>query len=119
MDSIAHLEAIRQDPDDEKLRRAYADWLAANHEADRAEWIRASCDLALIEDRGPVRDAAREREQAAFARCRPAWWDDMTNVDQTNERGLFRFVLGTSRSSRGAKPFQRFGKVPWLGQAYD
>jgi uncharacterized protein (TIGR02996 family) len=119
MDSIAHLKAIRQDPDDNRLRLAFADWLENNHQPERAAWIRAGCDPGLDSDDDEVRSACRDRRAETFARCRPAWWEDITGADQTDDRGMFRFRLGTSRSTRNPTAFKRFGKTPWLGTAYD
>ena len=119
MDDRSLLDAIREDPDDDGPRLRYADWLEANQQPERAEWIRASCEFAHIPYGDERWDKAIEREMAAFGACKPAWWEPLSNIDQENDRGMFRFVLGDVRSSRGPTPVKRLGKVPWLGQAFD
>ena len=99
MESQELLAAIRTDPDDDGLRLAYADALESSGARDRAEWIRASCDLAKTGYSDPQRDEAAAREADAFERCRPPWWEPITNVTQENDRGMFRFILGEVRSS--------------------
>ena len=92
------LHAIREDPDDDAPRLAFADWLDANGQADRAEWIRASVDYAAIPHDDERWQAAMEREMDAFRGCKPPWFEYLSNIDQKNDRGVFRFVLGETRS---------------------
>jgi uncharacterized protein (TIGR02996 family) len=118
LDRATALAAIRADPDDRSLRLAYADALEAEGEADRAEWIRASCDYATIKLGDPRWGAAVDRLRHALWKCQPAWWESLKNVDQRDDRGMFRLILGGERSSRAAAPYKRLGKVAWLGIAY-
>ena len=119
MNDASFPDAIREDPDDDALRLRYADWLEANGQTARAEWIRASCELAGIAYGEERWDEAVGREMAAFRACKPTWWECLTNIGQKNDRGMFRFVLGEVRSARGPTPVKRLGKVAWLGQALD
>jgi uncharacterized protein (TIGR02996 family) len=119
MDQATLFRAILDDPDDDAPRLAFADWLMANGQSARADWIRASCELAHIPYRDARRTAALEREEKAFSRCRPAWGKRITSIDQVNDRGVFRFVLCSVGSRRGVAPVKRLGKVAWLGQAFD
>ena len=119
MDAGALIAAIRADPDDDALRLAYADALEAAGEGPRAEWVRASCELAEIHYRDPRWDAAVRREIDAFRRCRPSWWEDLSNIDQKKDRGVFRLILGSVRSSRAPAAYKRLGKAAWLGTAMD
>ena len=94
MDQTTLFRAILDDPDDDAPRLAFADWLAANGQPDRAEWIRASCELSSV-PYGDLRRAAMSlREREAFERCLPSWWTRLTSIRQTNDRGVFRFILG-------------------------
>jgi uncharacterized protein (TIGR02996 family) len=118
MDHESLLQVIHEDPYDDGLRLAFADCLEANHQPDRAEWIRASCAIAGMRYDDEGREQALQREMAAFSRCRPPWWESLSNINQKNDRGMFRFILGESRSSRGAAPVKRLNKVAWLGKAF-
>lgn len=118
MDQQALHQAIRDNPDDDAPRHAYADWLHANGQPARAEWIRTSCDLARTPSGEDRWHAALEREMAAFRQCRPAWWEYLSNIDQRNDRGMFRFTIGASRSSRSPTPVKRLGKAPSVGPAF-
>jgi uncharacterized protein (TIGR02996 family) len=107
----AFYQAIRDEPDDEAPRLAYADWLEEHGQAGRAEWIRASYALGRVHHDntqfGPLLDRIRE----AFRRCRPPWWSEITGVTQRNDRGVFRF------EARSRAAVSRLGKVPWLSAA--
>src|SRR5262245_57031144 len=118
MDHASFSRVILDDPDDDATRLVYADWLDENGCPDRAAWIRASCEYARV-SYGDERRRLLDGVSDSFNRCRPAWWENITNVDQTNDRGIFRFVLGAARSSRSPTPVKRLGKVTWLDQAFD
>src|SRR5262245_32308897 len=47
------LGAIRDQPEDDTLRLAYADWLDEHDDPDRAEFIRVQCRLAVL-GHGPM-----------------------------------------------------------------
>lgn len=111
--------AVLDEPDDDAPRLAYADWLEADGRADRAEWVRASCEFARVSSADPRWRPLFDRVYEAFRRCRPPWWEELTNVTQTNDRGLFRFTVGTTRTSRSPQPVKRLGKAAWLGRALD
>lgn len=74
------LLAIHENPEDDAPRLAYADWLVANGQADRSEFIRASCAMAQIHVGDEKWKAAFRREYDAELRCRPVWWDIPSNI---------------------------------------
>lgn len=117
MDEKELHQAIRNDPDDEAPRLALADWLNAHGQTDRAEWIRAGFEVARISFQDERWAPLMARIRDTFARCRPVWWETLTNVEQKNDRGMFRFIVGQSRSSRGPAPVKRLGQVTWLSEA--
>lgn len=69
------LHAIREEPEEDGPRLKFADWLEVNQQAERAEWIRASWELAHIAYGNERWGKAVERELAAFRVCKPAWWE--------------------------------------------
>ena len=78
--SRAFLEAIRDDPDDDSHRLIFADWLDDNGDPDRAEFIRAQCELArplLAADR---RAALQKRETELLQAHRAAWLGPLHRV---------------------------------------
>jgi len=60
------LAAIRDDPDDDTLRLAYADWLDEHGDAERAEFVRVQCRLAAL-GHGPLWPHAGLKEASALA----------------------------------------------------
>jgi uncharacterized protein (TIGR02996 family) len=111
MDQDAFFRAILDDPEDDTLRLAQADWLEEHGHDARAAWIRASCDLAPVRHNDPNFGELVRREWELFRLCRPEWWTDIKGVTPHNDRGLFRFEV---RSKTAAT---RLGKVSWLGDA--
>ncbi len=112
----AFRQAIANDPDDDAARRAFAAWLEQNDQADRAQWIRLSCELADMTAACPRADMAdrlalARRVSEAFRRCRPDWWGYVSGVVQNNQRGMFRLEPGSQTA------IVRLGKVPWLADA--
>src|SRR4051794_1869690 len=80
-DEIALLAAIRANPDEDTPRLVYADWLdehacgdsAASNEA-RAEFIRAQCEFARVEDADPDRtEQLSARVDELVAKFGPGW----------------------------------------------
>jgi uncharacterized protein (TIGR02996 family) len=111
------IRAILDDPDDDAPRLAYADWLDAGRQADRAEWIRLSCEFARVPSSDPRWSLLLSSIMESFRRCRPPWWEELSNIDQRNDRGMYRFTVGAAPSSRSTVTLKRLGKVPWLGTA--
>src|SRR5947207_10699571 len=56
----AFLVAIRDDPDDDLHRLAWADWLDDRGDTRRADFIRASVRLAALAEDDPARDALED-----------------------------------------------------------
>jgi uncharacterized protein (TIGR02996 family) len=72
----AFLRAIIEDPDSDTHRLVYADWLDETGERqkrDRAELIRAQCQLARLPDDAPERPRLVKREQALLKRYAKRW----------------------------------------------
>ena len=61
------LAAIRDQPDDDTLRLAYADWLDENGDPERAEFVRVQCQLAAL-GHGPLWPRAGIKEAKGLAR---------------------------------------------------
>jgi uncharacterized protein (TIGR02996 family) len=120
MDGILErLQAIRDHMESDGPRLAFADWLEQQGQPARSEWVRASCEFARVRHDDPRWRALFDRRAATFEACRPEWWEWLSNIDPENDRGVFRFVLGQVRTSRGNAPVKRLGKVAWIGQALD
>ncbi|MFO0795931.1 MAG: TIGR02996 domain-containing protein [Gemmataceae bacterium] len=69
----ALLAAIRDRPDDDTPRLAYADWLDDAGDAARAEFVRVQVRLARLADHDPARPALEDREHDLLAAHEPAW----------------------------------------------
>lgn len=113
------IRAILEDPEADAPRLAYASWLDANGQPDRAEWIRLSCQFAELSPGHPQRQPLLLAVRDSFSRCRPEWWQELSSINQRNDRGMYRFCIGAAPSSRSATAFKRLGSVPWLSTAAD
>lgn len=69
----ALLSAVRDRPDDDTPRLAYADWLDDGGDAARAEFVRVQVALARLPDAHPDRPALEDREHDLLAAHEPAW----------------------------------------------
>src|SRR4051812_10760162 len=74
------LAAIREQPDDDLARLAYADWLEENGEADRAEFVRGQIELLRLDEDDPrltplaARTAELEKQHGKrWKRALPRW----------------------------------------------
>ncbi len=63
----AFLHAIREAPDDDAPRLVYADWLEDNGDSARAEFLRAQCSLAALDEDDPQRRELQRREYELLA----------------------------------------------------
>jgi uncharacterized protein (TIGR02996 family) len=111
MEQTALIQAILEEPEDDTIRLIFADWLADHGHDAREDWIRASCKLASVHYRDPNWGELAEQERECFRRCRPEWWQEVTGVYMYNDRGMFRFEVGSKTAAA------RLGKVRWLGDA--
>jgi uncharacterized protein (TIGR02996 family) len=111
MDQADFIRAILDEPDDDTTRLVFADWLEEHGQADRAEWVRASCQRAKVRYDHPSFREVVLLERECFQRCRPPWWQEVTGVLQQQDRGMFRFEIGSKTAAT------RLGKVRWLGDA--
>lgn len=110
------LEKIGEYWDDDKPRLAFADWLESKGESARAAWIRHSC--ALSEATPEQYTSVHALLTSAFEECRPHYWSEITNVGQQNDRGVYRFKLGESRTARAKAAYKRLAKTRWLAEAH-
>src|SRR5689334_2655376 len=113
------IRAILESPEDDAPRLAYASWLDAQGQRDRAEWIRLSCRFATLAFDDPDRQPLLLTILDHFRRCRPQWWEELSSVNQYNERGMYRFAVGSAPSSRSATTYKRLGNTAWLATAAD
>lgn len=70
------LRAIIDDPDDDRRRLAYSDWLDGTgmpENRDRAEFIRVQCRLARLAEGAPDRPALAKREKALLKQHAKRW----------------------------------------------
>lgn len=73
MNDAAFLAAIRDEPDDDLPRLAYADWLDEQGQAERSEFIRVQIELSHgVRDVGVSAELLR-RQRELIARFRAAW----------------------------------------------
>jgi uncharacterized protein (TIGR02996 family) len=57
------LADIDANPEDDRPRLVFADWLEDHGDPDRADFIRVQCELAQPEDEDPRRGELLDREQ--------------------------------------------------------
>jgi uncharacterized protein (TIGR02996 family) len=69
-EAAALLAAIRESPDEDTPRLAYADWLDEHGDPDRAEFIRVQCAVVRLPDDDPV-----------FRRCERIAWAGGEMID--------------------------------------
>jgi uncharacterized protein (TIGR02996 family) len=92
----ALLAAIREHPDEDTPRLAYADWLDEHGRHERAEFIRAQVELARLPDDHPKRTDLEVAERRLLAKNCVEWsapWPAFQNWDYAGEepcRVLFR-----------------------------
>ncbi|MBA4064467.1 MAG: hypothetical protein C0501_12285 [Isosphaera sp.] len=99
----AFLRAIFDAPDDDTPRLVYADFLEENGEADRAEFIRVSCEYDRLM-RTASTDEESERHRAAFVRKgeleRDLWEADSHRFAEIGRyRRGFRYGTGHTRAA--------------------
>ncbi|HEX4612138.1 MAG TPA: TIGR02996 domain-containing protein [Urbifossiella sp.] len=105
----ALLSAIRDRPDDDTPRLAYADWLDDAGDAARAEFVRVQVQLARLPDHDPTRPALEDREHDLLATHEPAWLGVPLDalIEWEWERGFVNWVHCAELSRYGAGLFQR------------
>jgi uncharacterized protein (TIGR02996 family) len=85
-DEREFLRAIREKPDDDTVRLAFADWLEEGGDPDRAELIRVQCELEPVRfeiDRPRVEELVRREEELFHA-----------HEEEWETRGRFRWGEG-------------------------
>src|SRR3954464_14522957 len=75
-------EAICAEPDEDAHRLVYADWLEDNGEAERADFIRAQCELARLPFGDERRTDLQIRERAALEVHRDEWRKELPKWTQ-------------------------------------
>jgi uncharacterized protein (TIGR02996 family) len=89
------LRAIIAEPDEDAHRLAFADWLDENDQADRAEFIRAQCELARLPDDDPRRADLEVCERRLLAQHAVEWaapWPAFGNWEYAGD-GPWRVVF--------------------------
>ena len=81
------LRAICEDPDDDAHRLIYADWLDDHGDADRAEFIRLQCALALLDDED---EAMTTREAELWQQHGETWRAELPVLPKVNWGNTFR-----------------------------
>lgn len=112
------IDTIYKRPEDDAARLAFAEWLDENGQPDRATFIRTQIELARLDSSTQEHDDAITRSVKAFALAKPEWWASLSNIEQSSSRGMFRFRVGHTRSSRSPKAAKRLGAVRWLETAH-
>ena len=88
------LTAVREQPDDDLARLAYADWLEENGEADRAQFVRLQLSLDREPTRSPQAGALAAEAEGLLAEHERRWlgeWAELL-VNWTFRRGLLDSV---------------------------
>src|SRR4051794_23503805 len=97
-DRLALLDALRDEPHDERLRLIYADWLDDNGDPTRAEFIRLCQELSTLDAQDP-RAARLERRRLQMIReHRKVWGPGLpaSAVGHLARRGLVQRFDGTA-----------------------
>jgi uncharacterized protein (TIGR02996 family) len=95
-DEPALLAAIREHPDEDTPRLAYADWLDEHNRHERAEFIRAQVQLARLPDDDPRRTDLEVTERRLLAKNCVEWaapWPAFQNWEYAGDgpsRAIFR-----------------------------
>jgi uncharacterized protein (TIGR02996 family) len=74
------LEAIRDDPEDDLHRLAWADWLDDHGQSTRADFIRAQVCLARLPEADPRRDALEDEADDLLAQHEPGWAEGVAEL---------------------------------------
>jgi uncharacterized protein (TIGR02996 family) len=92
------LQAIIDDPDDDALRLAFADWLEDHDELERAEFIRVQIELAKLPNVHSRRPELEQRETELLARNESEWVKPIRHrvVSWTFHRGFIAEVTVTA-----------------------
>ncbi|HJZ54493.1 MAG TPA: TIGR02996 domain-containing protein, partial [Gemmataceae bacterium] len=81
-EAVALMRAIRDCPEDDLPRLAYADYLAENGDPDRGEFIRIQVDLSRLPDTDPRRRELEDREHELLAENEPHWLDGLASPER-------------------------------------
>jgi uncharacterized protein (TIGR02996 family) len=108
----AFLQAIIEAPDDDAPRLVYADWLDDSGDPERAEFIRAQCELARPGPTGARRRELQQRQRTLLSQNARRWGAAaLRRTRARNYRRGFVEVLQTSPlwlMRFGEQVFQRF-----------
>src|SRR5262245_32437866 len=97
-DRQALLQALREEPDDEKLRLIYADWLEDNGDADRAGFIRLCTELSGLDEKDPHAQQLQRRRRQLFREHRKRWCPNLPPAvsGEIARRGLIQRLESTA-----------------------
>lgn len=121
----AFLQAIREHPDDDLHRLAYADWLDDDGKPDRAAFVRAQLRLAHLPADDPARDALLDESDDLLARHEADWVGPLAELalDWRWHRGCLEHVTlwADALLARGDELFARAAvrSVRLLAEAQD
>ncbi|MFQ3593850.1 MAG: TIGR02996 domain-containing protein [Gemmataceae bacterium] len=104
------LEAVRESPDDDLNRLAWADWYEDHGEEARATFVRAQVQAARLPE-GPTRDALEDQADDLLACHERDWLDglDSLAIDWQWQRGLLEGVtLSAARMLEEGSLLERF-----------
>src|SRR5262249_35011121 len=96
----AFVEAIAAEPEQDAHRLVYADWLEDHEEPERAEFIRAQCELARLDEAARANGAGpARRARQLLKRHERAWLGPLTRFCRGWEfrRGLLEVVTIEAR----------------------
>src|SRR5690349_540181 len=74
------LQAVIAEPDNDTPRLAYADWLKAEGDAERAEFIRLQCTLERLPLEAPQHAVLRQRETELIGQYGYRWAEEFGDL---------------------------------------
>src|SRR4051794_20300880 len=97
-DRQALIDAIRDEPDNERLRLVYADWLEDNGHPQRAEYVRLCYELAGLDADDPHAVELQRRRSQLFRKHKKTWGPGLTGdaTARLESRGLVQRVEMTA-----------------------
>jgi uncharacterized protein (TIGR02996 family) len=99
-DRQALIDAIRDEPDDERLRLVYADWLEDNGEPQRAEYVRLCYELSGLDADDPHAIELERRRTQLFRKHGKTWAPGLSGdaTARLKSHGLVQRVEMTASS---------------------
>jgi uncharacterized protein (TIGR02996 family) len=92
MSNPALLAAILANPADDAPRLAYAKWLKANGQADRADFIKVQCDRATKDRFDPAQERLEKKEKSLLKKGETKWLAELPEWARNGARFRRGFV---------------------------